>query len=232
MNKIGIIGAMKEEVDIVKEYMEIDGVVNLANLEFTKGSIYGKNVVLVECGIGKVNAAMCAQILISEFKVDALINTGVAGALNENLDVLDIVVSEDALYHDFDVTGFGYPIGQIPRMETSIFKADQRLIDAAMESANDVLKENKIMKGRIVTGDIFVENKELKDKLVDTFGGYCTEMEGASIAHVATLNEIPFVIIRSMSDKADGSADITYDEFMVVAAKHSRDILLNMLRNI
>ena len=230
MNIIGIIGAMDEEIDILVDLMEIEKVVEKASLKFHKGKLEGKDIVLVKCGIGKVNAALCTQILISEFNVDAVVNTGVAGALHSELDVQDIVISTDAIQHDMDTTAFGDKKGEIPRMETSTFIADQKLIDAAYKSSIKELEGNKVLKGRVVSGDIFVSSKELKDSLVREFGAYCAEMEGAAIAHVCTLNKIPFVVIRSMSDKADGSADVTYEEFVVKAAHKSKDIVLNMLK--
>ena len=232
MNIIGIIGAMNEEVDILVDLMNVEKVVEKASLKFHKGTLEGKNIVLVECGIGKVNAALCTQILISEFNVDAVVNTGVAGALHNELDVQDIVISTDAIQHDMDATVFGYKKGIIPRMENSTFIADQRLIDAAYESSIKESKENKVVKGRVVSGDIFISSKELKDDLVNEFDAYCGEMEGAAIAHVCSLNSTPFVIIRAMSDKADGSADVTYDEFVVKAAHRSKDIVLNMLKSL
>lgn len=231
MRKIGIIGAMDEEVDIFKEHMNIEEVRNIAGLEFSCGNINEKDIVLVRCGIGKVNAGMCAQILISEFKVDAVINSGVAGTLNDDLDVLDIVVCEDSLYHDFDTTDFGYELSVIPRMETSIFKSDEDLMSLALESSKEVLSDIKVIKGRVLTGDLFLANKELKDKLVDLFKGDCVEMESAAIMHVCNLNNVKVLVIRAISDKADGSADMTYDEFVHKAAINSKDFLINMISN-
>jgi adenosylhomocysteine nucleosidase len=232
MIKIGIIGAMDEEVDILKEIMEIQETVQKSGLKFYIGRLEDKDVVLVRCGIGKVNAALCTQILLSEFNVNTVVNTGVAGALHNELGVYDIVISTDAMYHDFDTTVFGTKIGEIPRMDTSIFKADEKLIDAAYESSIEEVRSHKVVKGRVVTGDIFISSKELKDKLVNELGAYCGEMEGAAIAHVCHVNEVPFVVIRAMSDKADGSADVTYEEFVQEAAHNSKDIVLNMLRHI
>jgi adenosylhomocysteine nucleosidase len=232
MIKIGIIGAMDEEVDILKEIMEIQETVQKSGLKFYIGKLEDKDVVLVRCGIGKVNAALCTQILLSEFNVNSVVNTGVAGALHNELGVYDIVISTDAMYHDFDTTVFGNKIGEIPRMDTSIFKADGKLIDAAYESTKEEVRSHKVVKGRVVTGDIFISSKELKDKLVNELGAYCGEMEGAAIAHVCHVNEVPFVVIRAMSDKADGSADVTYEEFVQEAAHNSKDIVLNMLRHI
>ena len=143
MNRIAIIGAMDEEVSILKDIMDIKETIEKASLKFYIGSLEGKEVVLVKCGIGKVNAALCAQILISEFNVDAVVNTGVAGALHPELDVQDIVISVDAIQHDMDTTAFGDKKGEIPRMETSTFIADQKLIDAAYESSIKELEGNK-----------------------------------------------------------------------------------------
>lgn len=232
MRKIGIIGAMDEEVDILVELMQVKETLTKASLKFYQGQLEGREVVLVKCGIGKVNSALCAQILISEFGVDAVVNTGVAGALNEELDVNDIVISTDALQYDVDARAFGYEKGVIPRMETSVFKADERLIDAAYKSSVEETKSHKVLKGRVVTGDIFISSKDLKEELVNDFKAYCGEMEGGAIAHVCNLNNVPFVIIRAMSDKADGSADVTYEEFVIEAANNSKDIVLKMLKAI
>ncbi len=231
MNNIGIIGAMDEEVDILVNLMEVNEVIEKASLKFYKGKLENKDVVVVRCGIGKVNSALCAQILISEFNVEAVVNTGVAGALNSELDVFDIVISTDAIEYDFDTTVFGHKKGEIPRMETSTFIADERLIDFAYNSSINEVKNHKVLKGRVITGDRFISSKELKDELVKEFDAYCGEMEGASIAHVCYLNKTPFVIIRAMSDKADGSADVVYDEFVKDAAHNSKDIVLNMLKS-
>lgn len=232
MNRIGIIGAMDEEVDILVDLMNVSEKIEKASLVFYKGILENKEVVLVRCGIGKVNAALCAQILISEFNVNAVVNTGVAGALNSELDVYDIVISTDAIQYDFDTTVFGYKKGIIPRMENSTFIANEKLVNAAYESSKDETKSYKVVKGRIVTGDRFISSKELKDELVEEFKAFCGEMEGAAIAHVCELNNTPFVIIRAMSDKADGSADIVYEEFVKDAAHNSKDIVLNMLKSI
>ena len=231
MNNIGIIGAMDEEIDILVNLMEVSEVIEKASRKFYKGKLENKDVVVVRCGIGKVNSALCAQILISEFNVEAVVNTGVAGALNSKLDVFDIVISTDAIEYDFDTTVFGHKKGEIPRMETSTFIADERLIDFAYNSSINEVKNHKVLKGRVVTGDRFISSKELKDELVKEFDAYCGEMEGASIAHVCYLNKTPFVIIRAMSDKADGSADVVYDEFVKDAAHNSKDIVLNMLKS-
>lgn len=234
MNNIGIIGAMENEVRTLISLMEVEKIIDKASLKFYIGKLESKDVILVQCGIGKVNAALCAQILISEFGANAVVNTGVAGAIHQSLDVNDIVISTEAIEYDVDATGFGYKKGQIPQMENSIFKADETLVETAYKSSLEQVKDKgyKIVKGRVATGDIFINSKELKEELQNDFEAYCGEMEGGAIAHVCTLNNTPFVIIRAMSDKADGSADVTYDEFVEEAAENSKDIVLKMLRSL
>ncbi|WP_053956928.1 5'-methylthioadenosine/adenosylhomocysteine nucleosidase [Inediibacterium massiliense] len=231
MNTIGIIGAMDEEIEILKDKMELKEETVFAGMKFYKGNLENKEIVLVRSGIGKVNAAICAQILISNFSVDAIMNTGVAGAVFEELEVGDIVVSEDVIEHDFDVTAFGgYKLGQIPRMEEYIFKADEKLIKAAIEAQKN--ENYEVKRGRIVSGDIFVASKEKKDFLWKEFSGYCAEMEGAAIGHTCYLSNIPFLIIRAMSDKADGTADVNFNEFVHTAARNSVDIVIHVLKTI
>lgn len=232
MKKIGIIGAMEEEVKELTSMLINRKESTVAGLSFNEGIIEGKNVVIVECGIAKVNAAMCTQILISEYKVNAVINTGVAGALYEELDINDIVISTDAIEYDVDASPLGDPKGTIPRMKTSVFKADTKLVDAAYMAFENEKTRFNAYKGRVVTGDQFVADGELKNVLRKDFGGYCCEMEGGAIAHVAFLNKIPFVIIRAISDKADNSAEMTYDEFVKIAAVNSKEMVVNMLKRI
>lgn len=232
IKKIGIIGAMEEEVSVLNSMIENKKTINIAGLEFNEGTIYKKDVVVVECGIAKVNAAMCTQILISEFNVDAVINTGVAGALHKGLNINDVVISTDAIQYDVDASPMGDPVGTIPRMKTSTFIADKRLIDLAYEAFREEDTEYKAYKGRVVTGDKFVADNETKNILREKFKGYCCEMEGGAIAHVAYCNNIPFVIIRAISDKADSSADTSYEEFVTKAAITSKDMVLGILKRI
>ena len=217
----GIIGAMEEEVAKLKSDMTEVIQSTKAGMNFLKGKLYGKDVVVVRSGIGKVNAAICTQILIDDYKISRVINTGVAGGLYKELEVGDIVISSDALHHDFDVTGFGYKEGIIPRMGTSIFVADKALAKKAKEICEEVNPDIKCFIGRVVSGDQFVSTNEKKTWLVEKFNGYCTEMEGSGIAHTAFLNNIPFIIIRAISDKADGSAKVDYSEFEMKAIEHT-----------
>lgn len=232
MSRIAIIGAMDIETIRLTELMTVNEKKDVAGITFFDGQLNNQDVIVATCGVGKVNAAVCTQIMISEFGAEKVINTGVSGAIYSGLDVGDTVISTDCLQHDVDCTAFGYAHGMIPRMETSIFPADQALVDLAYEVSLELLKDHKVFKGRIVSGDQFVASPERKTFLEDVFKAYTTEMEGASIAHVCHLNQIPFVIIRAMSDKADGSAHVNFDEFAVMAAENSNQIVLGMLKKI
>ncbi|MBP1753875.1 MAG: hypothetical protein H6Q59_273 [Firmicutes bacterium] len=225
MKKIGIIGAMDEEVQILKSQMQNEKVKTIASMEFHEGILKNHEAVVVRCGIGKVNAAICTQILIDLFDVEAVINTGVAGSLRNEIEIADIVLSTDTQQHDVDATGFGYPVGVIPRMESSIFQADERLITLAKEVCEEVIPEVGVHTGRIVSGDQFISDSGKKTWLVDNFNGYCTEMEGASIAQTAYLNQVPFLIIRAISDKADHSAEMSYKEFEEIAIRNTVKLL-------
>ena len=223
---LGIIGAMDEEVAKIKEHMEQVEEKRIASMDFMKGTVNGHPVVVVRSGIGKVNAAMCTQILADVYGVDAVINTGIAGSLNADINIGDIVLSTDALEHDMDAVAFGYPVGQIPRMDTLSFAADEKLRAVAKKTCERVNPEVSVFEGRVVSGDQFISDKAKKEWLVENFAGYCTEMEGAAIAHAAYLNGIPFLIIRAISDKADDSASVDYPAFEAKAIEHSVKLLL------
>ena len=231
MNNVGIIGAMEEEVALLKGKMENQDVKVVAGMEFCSGTIEGQKAVVVRSGIGKVNAAVCTQILADLFDVDAVINTGVAGSLKNAINIGDIVLSTDTLQHDMDATGFGYEPGIIPRMETSVFTADEKLVNLAEEVCRNVNPDIQVFKGRVVSGDQFISDHDVKEHLVNVFGGYCTEMEGAAIAQAAWLNKIPFLVIRAISDKADGSAEMDYSEFEHKAIEHTVALVTGMLKN-
>lgn len=221
MDKIGIIGAMEEEVNQLKAKMTEAAVKNKAGMEFFSGKLMGKDAVIVRSGIGKVNAAVCTQILVDEFQIDMVINTGIAGSLKAEINIGDMVISTDAVQHDVDATSFGYGYGVIPRMETSIFKADAELTKKAKTVCSQVNPDISAFLGRIVSGDQFISDKEKKNWITGQFDGYCTEMEGAAIAQAAYLNQIPFLIIRAISDKADNSAQMDYGLFEAAAIDHT-----------
>ena len=229
---IGIIGAMDEEVHQIVNAMEVEKVEIKASMTFNMGKLSGKDVVIVRSGIGKVNAAVCTQILVDDFDVDYIINTGIAGSLKSEIDIADIVISDDVLHHDMDASGFGYALGQIPRMETLSFKADERLIALAKDSCAHVIPQVGVHIGRIVSGDQFISNKEVKNQIISNFSGYCTEMEGAAIAQAAYLNNVPFLILRAISDKADDSATMDYPTFETQAIKNSVLLIRELVERI
>ena len=232
MNRIGIIGAMDIEVDALKEQMTGVTRVNKASMEFYQGKLNGKDVVVVRSGIGKVNAAVCTQILADVFEVEAVINTGIAGSLRNEINIGDIVVSTDALQHDMDAVEFGYPKGQIPGMKVFSFVANAALRETAVRVCQKVNPDIQVFEGRIVSGDQFVARAEEKNEIIKEFAGYCTEMEGASIAQAAYLNGIPFVVVRAISDKADNSATMDYPTFERQAAQHCVNLVGEMLREL
>ncbi len=232
MKKIGIIGAMDLEVDALKQSMNVTRIVNKAGMDFFEGTLNGADVVIVRCGIGKINAALCVQILVDVFGITHVINTGVAGSLNAKLDIGDILISKDAIHHDMDVTVFGYQLGEVPQMGQREFIADERLVQLAKASCEKVNPDIHALIGRVVSGDQFISSKEVKERLIREFQGDCAEMEGASIAHGAHLNGIPFVIIRAISDKADDSAEMDYPSFEKAAAAHSAALVEDLVKAI
>ena len=227
---IGIIGAIEEVNAIIEKMTNVESK-EKAGMTFNKGTLEGKEAVVVRSGIGKVNAGLCTQILVDDYKIDAVINTGIAGSLKNQIDIGDIVLSSDALYHDMDATGFGYDFGVVPRMESSVFKGDVRLINLAKECCERVNPDINVHIGRVVSGDQFISDKAKKDWINEHFDGYCTEMEGAAIAHAATLNNIPFLIVRAISDKADNSATMDYGEFEKKAIIHSVNLIMEFVKN-
>lgn len=229
---IGIIGAMDEEVAQIVEVMEISETYGKASMVFKKGTLNGKDVVIVRSGIGKVNAAVCTQILVDRFDVDYVINTGIAGSLRAEIDIADVVLSDDVLHHDVDAAGFGYPLGQIPRMDVLSFQADKRLIELGRAACKKAAPDIGVHVGRIVSGDQFISDKAVKDRLIQNFDGFCTEMEGAAIAQTAYLNNVPFLILRAISDKADDSATMDYPTFEAMAIKNSVEILKELVAGI
>ncbi|SHJ45344.1 5'-methylthioadenosine/adenosylhomocysteine nucleosidase [Hespellia stercorisuis] len=229
---IGIIGAMEEEVADLKKMMIVHDTVEQASMTFFRGMLCEREVVIVQSGIGKVNAAICAQILIDKFGVDTLINTGVAGSLNAEINIGDMVISSDAVHHDMDTSVFGDPVGQVPRMDTFAFPADEALVELTRVVNEEVNPDIGTFVGRVVSGDQFISSQEKKEQLVRLFGGYCAEMEGAAIAHTAYVNDVSYVIIRAISDKADNSSHMDYPEFARRAIDHSMRLLVSLIPRI
>lgn len=234
MNKIGIIGAMETEVSLIKESMQKSGAmkeISAGGLVFFEGNIGGTDVVAVKSGVGKVNAALCAQNLIIRFGVTHIINTGIAGAMGGNLKIFDMVVSSDAVYHDMEAVAFGYKPTEIPQMKCSAFPADRKLIEiakTAFEKANKI-SGRKILEGRIATGDQFIADKESKTHIREICFPLCCEMEGAAIAHACYLNNTPYLVLRCISDMADDTVEATYSFNEDDAAKESASVVLEML---
>ena len=221
--KLGIIGAMEQEVETLLGLMENKKETVHAGSTFHEGSLCSLPVVVVQCGIGKVNAALCAQILCDCYSVTHLTNTGIAGSLCNDLDIGDLVISRDAMYHDFDCCHFGYPKGQVAGMDVAAFPADQALMDCAYAAAEKI-HPGHVKQGRIASGDQFVSDSAVKNGIIETTKALCTEMEGAAIAQTAYRNGIPFVIIRAISDKADNSAQMDYPTFEKQAAHRCAEV--------
>ena len=230
--KIGIIGAMEVEVARLVQEMANEREVSRAGMRFCEGRIGGTEVVVVRCGIGKVNAGICVQILCDLFEVTHVINTGIAGSLDEEINIGDVVVSIDAMYHDMDVTGLGYQPGQVPQIDTLTFAADPKMRAAAVKACREAAPEIGVFEGRVVSGDQFICDRGTKDSIAKNFGGLCTEMEGAAIAQAAYLNKIPFVIVRAISDKADESVHVSYEVFEAKAAEHCASIVEHMIKSL
>ena len=229
--KLGIIGAMAVEIAALKANMENMKITARAGMDFCEGSMFGRDVVVVQCGIGKINAAMCTQILVDCFGVTAMVNTGIAGSLCADLDIGDLVVSTDAMYHDFDCVHFGYPYGKVPGMDVTSFPADEAMIGYAFDAA-EAVNPGHTKKGRVASGDQFVAVKELKEKIIANTQGLCTEMEGTSIAQTAYRNGLPFVILRAISDKADDSAEMDYPTFERIAAHRCAEVTKNLAKQL
>lgn len=225
---IGIISAMDEELAILLKDMDVTEKKVKANMTFHKGKLWGKDVVAVVSGIGKVNAAICAQILISEYNVGTIINVGVAGGIGMDIYPGDVVVAENLVQYDMDTTAFGDKHGQIPRLDTFDFKCDENLVSVCTKACDEIEGFNTFL-GRIVSGDKFVASVDTIKWLEEEFDAKAVEMEGASIAHVCYLNNVPFVVIRSISDNANNGAHMDYEKFTPIAVKNSTKILKRML---
>ncbi|MBQ2854293.1 MAG: 5'-methylthioadenosine/adenosylhomocysteine nucleosidase [Oscillospiraceae bacterium] len=231
MTKLGIIGAMQEEVETLLALTENIKELHKAGSVFYEGVLEELPVVIVQCGVGKVNAAMCTQVLCDLFGVTHIVNTGIAGSLCARLDIGDLVVSRDAMYHDVDAVHFGYPYGKVPGMDTTEFPADEAMIRYAFAAAEAVNPGHTTI-GRVASGDQFVAVKELKEKIIACTQGLCTEMEGAAIAQTAYRNSVPFVILRAISDKADDSAEMDYPTFERIAAHRCAEVTRHLARQL
>ncbi|MGP1594211.1 MAG: 5'-methylthioadenosine/adenosylhomocysteine nucleosidase [Treponema sp.] len=234
--RIGIFAAEEQEISIIQARLP-GNAHKKAGMTFYESPIGGHTVISVCGGIGKVHAALCTQLLISEYDAEVIINTGSAGSLTENLSIFDMVVSTDAVQHDVEATVFGYEKGQIPGTQSPFWKADDTLRAYALQAFNiikqefteDFTKTHTILTGRIASGDTFITDPVLKQQLIDTFHADCVEMEGGAVAQVCVLNEIPFVIIRCISDNAGKPALLSYQQFSQEASRISALLVLKII---
>lgn len=221
--KYGIIGALDVEISLVREKMNVTGEKKMLGSTVYSGTVFGQEIVLACAGMGKVNAALCAHTLIREFGAEAVINIGIAGAMAQDMHTMDVVIGTELRFHDQDPCMVKYyPF-------TEVFYADKALAALAEKACAAVELCGKVRSGRVITGDVFVNDAATKARLVERFSPLCTEMEGAAIAHAAFVNQVPFLVIRTMSDSADDGADNSYDNFIDMAAHQSADIILKML---
>ncbi|MEG2289025.1 MAG: 5'-methylthioadenosine/adenosylhomocysteine nucleosidase [Clostridium sp.] len=225
MRTIGIIGAMDVEIELIKSKVNIIEEIIYAGVKFYLGKYKNLSIVICSCGVGKVNAASCTQVLITKFNVTEIINTGIAGSLNTNVQICDVVISDNVTYHDVRKRQMK---SLFPFQEE--FKSCESLKDMAVK-AYDIsdLKKHNYHIGRIVTGESFVSDNEVKNVIIEEYNPLCVEMEGGAIGHVAHINNIPFLIIRSISDNADENATESYDNFESIAADNSAKLVMNML---
>ena len=224
MKKIGVIFAMKEELDELLKIIKCENEFKIFDLDFYECTYNDKELVLVESGIGKVNAARCCQILIDNMDVEYIFNIGVAGSVSKSVKVLDIVVGEKLVQHDFDITAFNHEKGYIPNLGDKFIESDPYLLKLALDEV-----DSNIHKGVIASGDIFCTEEAMSNKISKKFGALCVEMEGASIAQVCYLSHIPFLVIRSISDSpGNGDNTLTYEEFL----KHSSSLVASYLKRI
>lgn len=227
---VGIIGAMELEVEKLIEAMTDKEVTETAKRIFYKGKLNGTDVVLARCGVGKVNAALTVQMMVDKFGITEIINTGVAGSLNEKIDIGDIVLATGAVYHDMEAIAFGYERGQVPQMDIFEFPTSAALQDKAEAACKAVNSDIKVFRGRIASGDQFIADKTTKDNIKEWFNPMCVEMEGCAMAHAAYINGIDCLIIRAISDKADDSAEMDYPTFERKAAEHCAKMVFEMMK--
>ena len=239
MKTVGIIGALDTEITLLKLHLKDTSTSRTAGMAFYSGKLNNIPVVIVKCGVGKVSAGICAQLLITKYKVGSIINTGIAGAISPRLKVFDLVVSDDAMYHDVDLTAFGRVPGALPNMPKA-FAANSNMVMAAKNAFSDIINGKSdtkavfhegahIYNGRIASGDQFISSQERKDQIEEIASPLCVEMEGAAIAQACYMNSVPFVIIRAISDNADDSGQETYNFNETEAAEMSAALVEKML---
>ncbi|MFV0518997.1 MAG: 5'-methylthioadenosine/adenosylhomocysteine nucleosidase [Lachnospirales bacterium] len=227
--KIGIIGAMDIEVEKLLSLLENKKMKKYGLTTFYYGSLKNKEVVICKCGIGKVNSTIATQMLIDNFQVDTILNTGVAGAIENKLNICDLVISSDLVQHDFDTSVTGDVRGVVCGFDVDSFSADKYLIETLDKACKKILTNHKHYIGRIATGDQFICDATIKNDIKDFTSAYCVEMEGGAIAQTCYVNQIPFVVLRSISDKADDSASMSFSDFVKEAAEVSANCVFAFL---
>jgi len=228
MNRMiwGIVGALEEEIELLKEQMELEKTVDVYGCRFYQGTLRNHGVVLVCCGVGTINATVCTSVMIREFHATAVVNVGIAGCTSPDLDVLDVVIADELVFHDadLDILEKYYPF-------RSSFPTDEALRNIAVKAIESLPERSFQYKiGRIATGDAYVTDSARKEDIVHRTAPLCLEMEGAAVAQTAYMNGVPCLVIRSMSDKADEDADLSFETFCKQAANHSAIILMEILR--
>lgn len=228
---IGIIGAMDVEVDGIKSHIEDCRIEEISGIKFCSGKLFGKDIVVAKSGEGKVNSAMTAQAMIMRYKPDFIINSGVAGGLHPDMKVMDIAIANSVCQHDFDISPLGYKPGYIPQVEQIEMRCSDDLNNIIEDCAKKVCDSN-IFKGVIASGDQFIASDTQRNRIKNIFGAIASEMEGASIGHVCTLNNTKFTVLRVISDNADGSADMSFDVFAKKASEISINIMLEFVKSL
>ncbi len=226
--KIGIIGALDEEVKELISKLENHNEEEIGSIAFHTGVLCGKNVVIAKCGVGKVFAALCAEAMIIRYSPELIINTGVGGALKNGISVTDTLIADKLVQHDMDTSPLGDPKGLISGINIVYFKADERAVSLAKSAADKLGIVNHV--GTVASGDVFVSTKEQKERIIKEFSASVCEMEGAAIAHVAYVNKTAFAIIRAVSDSADDGSSMDYLKFLPIAAKNGAAITLELCR--
>lgn len=225
---IGIIGAMGIEIRALADLLENKKSETISGVEFMSGKIYGKDVVLAVCGIGKVFAAICAQTMILKYNPEIIINTGVAGTLSDKLSIGDIAIADSVVQHDMDTSPLGDPVGLISGINIVKFPADSAIVSKIKSCVNEIRVNYEI--GTIASGDQFLASNEVKSRIVKNFGAIAGEMEGGSIGHVCYVNNKPFCVLRAISDCADGSGAENYMEFLGKAAENATMIMARFIK--
>ena len=231
MKKIGIIAAMEEEMQQIKEIMEGISEKKIYNLTFYIGTISQKECIIVECGIGKVNAARTTQILIDNFDIEYIVNVGTAGATSRELNTTDVVIADKLIQHDFDITAFGHPRGYITGVGQYV-NTDEKLVSKCKDVMNsiDTNNEYNVFVGTVASGDMFCTDRNIADGLLSEFNAICVEMEGAAIGQICALDNVPFIVIRSISDSPNGNNNIQFDEYLKISSKRCATFLKELFK--